>query len=107
MYTHMFIDVTMRVKEETLNLRAVGTQEELEEKMGRNDVNTVHMQELLRPMPEKRLFSKMILGCFKCIVYSISSARGLTGNFQVIGGGVFDRTVGSTPFFFLSFISWT
>lgn len=54
MYTHMHIDVTMRVKEETLNLRAVGTQEELKERMGRNDVNTVHMQEILRPMPEKK-----------------------------------------------------
>lgn len=68
MYTHMHIDVTMRVKEETLNLRAVGTQEELKERMGRNDVNTVHMQEILRPMPEKKVFSKMILGCIKCIV---------------------------------------
>lgn len=52
--THMHIDVTMRVKEETLNLRAVGTQQELKERMGRNDVNTVHMQEILRPMPEKK-----------------------------------------------------
>lgn len=52
--THMHIDVTMRVKAETLNLRAVGTQEELKERMGRNDVNTVHMQEILRPMPEKK-----------------------------------------------------
>lgn len=58
MYTHMFIDVTMRVKEETLNLRAVGTQEELKERMSRNDVNTVHMQEILRSMPEKKALFK-------------------------------------------------
>lgn len=45
MHTHVHIDVTMVVnKEEDRNLRAVGTQEELEEGMGRNDVNTVHMR---------------------------------------------------------------
>lgn len=42
MYTYMHRDVLMIFKEEALNMRVVGTQEEVEERMGRN-TNTVHV----------------------------------------------------------------
>lgn len=54
--THVHIDVTMAVKEEVRNLRAVEIQEELEEKMSRNDINTVYVRKFSSKYQKKALF---------------------------------------------------